>query len=271
MGMISLGIPCFGGHRMLGNLLKNLQKQYCQNFEVVVVDDGSPALESAYIRGHCTNYGAKYIKHEINRGVAASYNSIVKNSREGYICFLDNDLVVPNNFLDCLLYFLRNNKVGVTGFKAVKITEEDLYSLGDSDIVMDYGEEKPPEIATELAGYCYAFERRHWEEIGGFNENFKYYLSDSEFCCRIMQKGYPSYRLKYPIIYHLEHATLNNYKELKADEKVNDDFRTFRDLYDGKNPRDIEKQLLENYETPTVKWITPSGLKENKCSPCINF
>ena len=271
MGYISLGVPCYGGNRLLENLLKNLKNQYCSNFEVIVIDDGSSSLESAYIRGHCVDYGAKYIKHETNRGVAASYNTIVENSKEGYICFLDNDLVVPNNFIDCLLYFLRNNKTGVVGFKSVKVTEDELYSLGDSEIVVDYGEEKAPEIATELAGYCYAFERRLWKDLNGFNNNFKYYISDSEFCIRLLKAGYPSYRMKYPVVYHVEHATLDGYKELRASEKLNDDLLVFRNMYNGKNPRDVEVDLLKNYELPTVKWITPTGLKESTCSSCINL
>ena len=234
MRNITLGITTYGGADLLKNCLASIKKSVFdakyQNVEVLVVDDGSPKDEKEELNNVIADCGVPdgklgYLSETKNLGNVARYNTLVKESSTDFIYFLDNDVIVPDRWFWSAYSFLANNKnVGVASFLAHKITRAEAEILLGKRRILADGSGGTPERATELAGYCYGFTKDNWTLIKGFDDvNFKFFLGDSDFCCRLAENGLMSYRLLYPVVFHLEHATYNRFDELDAWERANKD------------------------------------------------
>lgn len=255
MKTVTLGITTYGGDALLQNCLMSIQKsirdQGYSNVEVVVVDDGSPNKDRLQFVSNACN--ARFYSFNVQLGNVARYNTIVEESKGDIIFLIDNDVVIPNRWFWSALHFLENN-VGVASYLSQKVTKKQVEKLLAKRKIPAIGSGRCPERATELAGYCFGFTIENFEKVGGFDaENFKYFLGDSDFCCRLAQKGLMSYRLLYPMVYHIEHVTYDAYSELKAWERVKEDVTNFKKKW-GHSAREIEQKFLKKIEPQRIKW-----------------
>jgi len=77
-----------GAHENLATLLRQFQ-----DFDLVVVDDGSPNQDVADL---ARRHGARFIRHETNRGPAAARNTGATVQRQPYLLFVDVDVQVSD-------------------------------------------------------------------------------------------------------------------------------------------------------------------------------
>lgn len=102
MIQISIIVPIFNAEKTLLNIANCLNIQTFQNFEVLLVDDGSTDGSQAL----CNQIAAKdprfrYI-HQKNAGVSAARNRGLQEVKGEFITFLDADDVVDPNYLQAL-------------------------------------------------------------------------------------------------------------------------------------------------------------------------
>lgn len=87
----SVVIPIYKAERYLKNAILSVEKQTYKNFEIILVDDGSPDA----CPGICDEYSLKYENirtiHQNNSGVSVARNNGIKASIGDIICFLDAD------------------------------------------------------------------------------------------------------------------------------------------------------------------------------------
>jgi glycosyltransferase involved in cell wall biosynthesis len=102
MKLVSVVIPCYRQAHFLGEAIESVLSQSYRNFEIIVVDDGSPdnTFEVA------TRYpGVRYIRQD-NRGQSGARNRGLQESKGNYLVFLDaDDRLFPNALeigMDCL-------------------------------------------------------------------------------------------------------------------------------------------------------------------------
>ncbi|MDR2927797.1 MAG: glycosyltransferase [Cytophagaceae bacterium] len=89
MPKVSVIIPTYKRAHYLKETLKNVHEQTFSNFEVIVVDDGTPGDENRQV---CSTFPAViYKKIENTRGPAIPRNEGVKLSKGEYIAFIDDD------------------------------------------------------------------------------------------------------------------------------------------------------------------------------------
>ncbi len=102
---VSVIIPTYNRLPMVREAVESVLAQDFEDFELIVVDDGSTDGTAEAIRG----YGGRVrlIEHPHNRGVSAARNTGILHSRGKYIAFLDSDdlwvkgkLKIQVNFLD---------------------------------------------------------------------------------------------------------------------------------------------------------------------------
>jgi teichuronic acid biosynthesis glycosyltransferase TuaG len=111
---VSVIIPAYNTAEFIMETLDSVLQQTFKNFEVIVVNDGSPDTEKlesvlAPVRDRIT-----YLKRE-NRGPAAARNAAIGLARGTYLAFLDSDDAWLPNYLENQIEFLEKN----TGFAAV--------------------------------------------------------------------------------------------------------------------------------------------------------
>jgi glycosyltransferase involved in cell wall biosynthesis len=87
---VSVVIPVYNRPAAVRRAIDSVLAQTCQDFEIIVVDDGSldatPASVTALVDPRIT-----LIRHERNRGGSAARNTGIRASSAPYLAFLDSD------------------------------------------------------------------------------------------------------------------------------------------------------------------------------------
>lgn len=118
--LVTIIIPAFNCASFIGNAIGSVLEQTYENYELIVVDDGSTDDTAK----HVLKYKDKlqYIYQE-NGGVSKARNTGIKHSKGSYIAFLDADDVWEKNKLEVQMgFFQRHDEVNFIfcGFKQIK-------------------------------------------------------------------------------------------------------------------------------------------------------
>ena len=87
---VSVVIPVFNRRAAVGCAIESVLAQTFQDFEVVVVDDGSTDGTTASV-AEFADHRIRLIRHERNRGGSAARNTGIRASSAPYVAFLDSD------------------------------------------------------------------------------------------------------------------------------------------------------------------------------------
>jgi glycosyltransferase involved in cell wall biosynthesis len=90
MPKISVIILTHNRAALLPRAISSVLNQTYQSFELLIVDDASKDNTREVVGSFCDNR-TTYIRHEVNKGEAASRNTGILNSKGEYIAFLDDD------------------------------------------------------------------------------------------------------------------------------------------------------------------------------------
>ncbi len=97
--MFSVIIPAYNAESFIRNSIASVLAQTVDDFEIVVVDDGSKDNTATAVKS-IDDFRIRYIYQE-NAGVSAARNMGIQNARGEYICFLDaDDLWKPNHLAE---------------------------------------------------------------------------------------------------------------------------------------------------------------------------
>jgi glycosyltransferase involved in cell wall biosynthesis len=90
--LFSVIMPNYNGGSLIGEALESIRRQTCQDYEVIVVDDGSTDNSRDVIEAMKPLFDGKlrYV-YQPNQGCAAARNTGLRLARGEYIAFLDTD------------------------------------------------------------------------------------------------------------------------------------------------------------------------------------
>ena len=101
--LISVIIPVYNVEEYLCECVDSVLVQTYQNFEIILVDDGSTDSSGRI----CDEYAEKdsriSVIHQENRGPSKTRNTGLNNANGKYIYFLDSDDYIENNALELLV------------------------------------------------------------------------------------------------------------------------------------------------------------------------
>jgi len=103
-----------------------------------------------------------------------------------------------------------------------------------------------------------------FELAGGFDESMKSFHEESHFGSLLAAKGYPSFGLPYPMLYHIWSATFAANPELKAHERMIQSRRLYCEHWNvppeyHEKPFEYTHPLIMSKIDPTpVKWLGPN-------------
>ena len=199
--LISAIIIFFNEERFLEEAIESVFAQTYDNWELLLVDDGSTD-KSTEIACRCAEKYSKkvrYLEHDghDNRGMSASRNLGVRNAKGKYICYLDGDDVWLPNMLEKQLAILQSQPQAAMVSAPLQLwyswtgNPEDmhrdaLYGLGSS-IVHPYGDTlvRSPKLLNlflrdERFIPSSVFVRRDViENVGGYEDVFRDGFSDA--------------------------------------------------------------------------------------------
>jgi len=119
---ISIVIPAYNAAVYIGETLASVFAQTLEEYEVIVINDGSPDTEA--FERVLDPYGdrIRYFKQE-NRGASAARNTGLRAARGEFIAFLDADDLWLPNYLEEQIRFIREHDVDLICADAVVFSD----------------------------------------------------------------------------------------------------------------------------------------------------
>jgi len=146
MKHISVILPVYRVERYIGAAVQSVLEQSYKDFELLIVDDGSPD-QSVIICRQFTDPRIKIIRQE-NRGLAGARNTGIRHARGEYLAFLDGDDVwLPEKLETHLVHLESSPSVGVS-FSRSAFIDEAGNSIG-TYLMPKLKEITPPDLLRE--------------------------------------------------------------------------------------------------------------------------
>lgn len=219
--MLSIIVPVLNQHEMTSDCLAAV-RETTEDYEVIIVDNGStPPIAKPYMGF----VDVTMIRNETNLGFPAAVNQAARAAKGDIIVLLNNDVVVVPHWADRLSAHLK--RFSIVG----PLTN---YSAGRQQIQVPAYTDKASlfEVAEEYAegrkglsieanwiiGFCFAFRRPLFDEIGEFDESM--WPSSGEeidFCYRAKAAGHSVGIAQDVYVYHEGSVT---FKEMDRGGKV---------------------------------------------------
>ena len=119
--LISVIVPVYNTERYLPECLDSLLAQTYQNFELLLVDDGSPDRCWEILQQYAARDARVRIFRKENGGVSSARNFGLRQARGEYIGFVDSDDFVAPQYLEWMHRALRqtNTELAVCGYRKV--------------------------------------------------------------------------------------------------------------------------------------------------------
>ena len=99
MPEISVIVPVYKAEAFLADCIDSILSQSFSDFEIILVDDGSPDNSGRI----CEDYAAKYehihVLHQENQGQAAARNHALTHAQGQWICYVDSDDLIHPRML----------------------------------------------------------------------------------------------------------------------------------------------------------------------------
>lgn len=115
--MISIIIPTYQHGHQIKKCLDSIFNQTYNDFEVIVVNDGSTDNTGAILKNY---YHSLKIINQENQGAAVARNNGFKNSQGEYVIFCDADLRLKKTMLEKMLKTLQANTNKAYAYSAFK-------------------------------------------------------------------------------------------------------------------------------------------------------
>lgn len=113
--LISVLMPVYNGEKYLREAIESILNQTYQNFEFIIINDGSVDATESIILSFSDNR-IRYIKNEINLGLIQTLNNGFASAIGKYVARMDaDDISLPNRLKHQLEFMLLNPEVGVCG------------------------------------------------------------------------------------------------------------------------------------------------------------
>lgn len=149
MPKISVVIPTYNCARYLPEAIDGVLAQSYQDFEIVIVDDGSTDNTESKVGNYIKKYSSKIrYSYQKNKGLGSARNTGIREAKGEYIAFSDSDDYYLPEFLDkCLFYLVKHKWDFVTSkclYHRKVLDTSDKYEL--VKVVRDALPENPKEL-----------------------------------------------------------------------------------------------------------------------------
>jgi GT2 family glycosyltransferase len=205
--MASVVLCTFNGARTIRECCEGLRRLSYQNYEVVVVDDGS-SDGSAQI---ASEFNFRVITTE-NRGLGSARNTGIRAARGEIIAFIDDDAFPDANWLTYLVNgLIGTDHVGVGG---PNIPPYDDGAIAECVACAPGGPVHvllSDTLAEHVPGCNMAFRRSALEEVGGFDPQFRTAGDDVDLCWRLQDRGWTIGFHPAAVVWHHRRSSLRAY------------------------------------------------------------
>ena len=284
-------VPTYNGWRRVRGLLENLRQRtgLAVPHDVIVCDDSGKPEHRERVKEACREFGAQYVEHAVNRGVAAGWNTLTRSTDREAVVILNDDVLVARDWLEYLYYaIMENPKVGSFSLPCYFITAEDANEIvKDKPIVplnvryengvlirnerfqsMPTQKDDQPGKVMCPAGCLFGFQREAWELVDGFDGRYFAFYEETDFGVACAYRGMPAFTLPAPHDnYHIWSATFGSAPEIPAGQIMIDSRNRFVEKWSGilgvrfQDAPEIHPLLMDKIAPFPVRWLAPGKVK----------
>ncbi len=156
----SIIIAAHNNAKTLKKVIKSMLALNYQNYEIIIVDDGSTDDTEETVKLFLDSKKINYFRFSKNVGVCKARNKGIELAKYNIVVNMDHDCIPQKNWLKLLVEGFDSKKVGIVSSYA------------------HYG------------GTSTAFRKNLLEKVGGYDEDYGYYREDTDLSFKIMELGY---------------------------------------------------------------------------------
>ena len=195
-------IPNINGKGWLKDSIESVYAQTEQDFELIVVDNGSTDESLEQARGYCTRPNFTLIENGYNTGFSHAVNQGIARARSEFVVLFNNDAFAEPRWLAELIRTAEQDpKIFAVQSLMIRHFDRELADdagdyvtwmgfackTGDGRRASRYTRQK--RIFSACGGAA-LYRKSILDEIGGFDENFFAYFEDVDLSWRANNAGY---------------------------------------------------------------------------------
>lgn len=123
MSLISIIVPVYNAERTLRQCVDSILSQEMEDFELVLVDDGSRDASPVLCDAYASQDGRVCVVHQQNGGVSAARNAGLDMARGEWVTFIDSDDYVTEGYFNGVAE--RHEDLLVRGYRTFNGQRED--------------------------------------------------------------------------------------------------------------------------------------------------
>lgn len=123
MPKISVIVPVYNTEKYLKKCLNSILAQKTNNFEIIIVNDGSTDGSAQIIKEYVNQFGNKVKSYDkVNGGLSDARNYGISKATGEYLCFVDSDDYIDENLFNKLSKYI-DDKVDLIKYKCVRVSD----------------------------------------------------------------------------------------------------------------------------------------------------
>ncbi len=196
MAKASVVIVAYGDEPWLARCVTAVLDSRGVDVEVLVVDNGSSSVDRIAPNGRI-----QILRPGTNTGFAGGCNFAARHAQCDLLVFVNSDLVVDPDALKFMTSRLNDDSLGlVTGTVLLASTPRMVNSVGNPIHFLmfswsgSYGEPHvdyaPGQQVAGVSGAFFACTMDHWQQLGGFDDQYVAYAEDVDLSIRTWQRGW---------------------------------------------------------------------------------
>lgn len=235
---VSVIVPVYNTDKYLEEMLDSLYNQTLDNFEVILINDGSTDKSESVIKSYIEKKNAdnlRYVYHK-NSGPSITRNKGIDMSLGEYVCFVDSDDKLPLNALEIMYKEAISNKADIVLGGTYRFNSQDEWKIDGHFFKKGYKDVKRfKEIFWSMGPCNKLYKKTLIEHI-----RFPIELSYGEDQCFVMDaylKASRIYTIDELVYYYREHDVIGS--SLTAQEIT--------------NPNNVLKQVVDLWKIIKAK------------------
>ena len=179
--LVSIVLPAYNGEKYLRESIDSCLKQSFQDWELIIVDDGSTDGTDRVIRSF-RDPRILSVRHSVNRRLPAALNTGFRISRGELLTWTSCDNRYGSQALETLVDFLKQNS-------STDMVYTDLRMIDESGTAVRHHLTGPTENLAEwnVVGACFLYRREIYEAIGDYSEEC-FLAEDYDYWLRASQR-----------------------------------------------------------------------------------